>query len=193
MSTTEFADQKRHATLEIWNHVVSIRRDSTPPHVLEIGTGGDGFVNFIPDAFCVGLEPLLFKMRRSGVGIFLPSAHFVCGVGERLPFHSDSFDVAFLYNVLDHAAEPGAILDELPRVLRAGGILHFLVDTYSLSFKVYRKFLRPDSLHPHTFTPREIHRMLASRRFRLVEDHSDLRPVGRRRNRKIRAFYRLEK
>lgn len=187
-----FLEQKRAATLRIW---ATIRELLTrePPMVLEIGTGGDGFVNFIPEGYCVGLEPLLPEMKHRGIGIFSPSARFLKGVGERLPFRDRTFDVIFSYNVLDHMANPRRGLDESARVLRPGGILHILVDTYSLGFRLYRRLVRPDPMHPHTFTARQVRRWLSALGFRIVRDVSDRQTAGRRRHRSMRAFCVLEK
>lgn len=192
LSTPQRVDLKRRATLDIWDHVVRVMGSDPPRRVLEIGTGGDGFVNFIPNAFCVGLEPLLMRMKGAGIGLFAPEARFVLGVGERLPFRNDCFDVAFLYNVLDHVAQPGAILDETRRVLRHDGLLHVLLDTYSWSFSVYRA-LRPDPMHPHTFTPGRFREEMESRGFRVVDDLSDAQPKDLRRHLQVRAFYRVGK
>ena len=193
LESPETRDRKREAAEEIWREIVSIPSTIGLRRVLEVGTGGDGWVNFLPPPYRVGLEPLLLDMKRRGVGIFDPSVRFVSGVGERLPFRDDSFDVVFSYNVLDHMADPERGLDELRRVLRKDGIMHFLVDTYSLAFLLYRRFYKPDPYHPNTFTLRRIRRMLDSRGFRVVIDRSDQVPRGRRRNIKFRVFCVREK
>lgn len=190
--TPESFEQRRRATLTIWRDILDICGEGKLC-VLEIGTGGDGFVNFIPDSFCVGLEPLLFEMRRNGIGIFSPYARFVCGMGEHLPFRDNSFDVVFLYNVLDHTSDPTQGMNEVRRVLRPNGVLHLLVDTYSLAFKLYRRFYRRDPYHPHTFTPRQIRRRLLSRGMRIVRDFSDRVPTGRRHHVRVRVFCVLVK
>jgi SAM-dependent methyltransferase len=46
--------------------------------------------------------------------------------GERLPFEDDSFDTAALTLVLCTAPDPSAVLAEVARVLRPGGLLLFL-------------------------------------------------------------------
>jgi SAM-dependent methyltransferase len=45
------------------------------------------------------------------------------GVGERLPFRDGAFDTVVLSEVLEHVREPGPVLQEARRVLRAGGAL----------------------------------------------------------------------
>jgi len=186
----DFLESKRKATLAIWNGIISL---GAPPdaRVLEVGTGGDGFVNFIPARLCVGVEPLIARMKQKGLGLFSPAAGFVCGVGERLPFRDRSFGVVFLYNVLDHTARPAETMDEICRVLKEDGILHLLLDTYSFAFKVYRRTYRPDPMHPHTFTQREIRRWLKRRQLRIVCDVSDRRSVGKRKARAFRVFCRI--
>ena len=192
LTSVDFVERKRLEILQIW---ANVRRfvDTSVPRVLEIGAGGHAFVNFIPEAYCVGLEPLIFEMKRNGIGVFLPSARFVTGVGEHLPFRDNEFDVVFSYNVLDHTSDPRSGLDEIIRVLRRGGILHLYVDTYSLAFKLYRAFYRSDRMHPHTFTAHEIHRWLSRRGLRVVRDVSNERRVGRRRHRVVQVFCSRER
>lgn len=50
----------------------------------------------------------------------------VVEVGDllRLPFPDDHFDAAVLQDVIEHVANPAAVLRELARVLRHGGVLY---------------------------------------------------------------------
>jgi ubiquinone/menaquinone biosynthesis C-methylase UbiE len=49
------------------------------------------------------------------------------GVADRLPFPDGSFDLVFCDNVLEHLADPEAVLREVNRVLKLGGV--FLAKT----------------------------------------------------------------
>lgn len=49
--------------------------------------------------------------------------YFVIGFGERLPFPSDFFNWVHIRSVLDHTADPLAVIRESWRVLRANGAL----------------------------------------------------------------------
>ena len=53
----------------------------------------------------------------------------VCDLNEPLPFADESFDLAFLFFVLDHIEDPTLLFSEGARILRKGGrwiISHFL-------------------------------------------------------------------
>jgi SAM-dependent methyltransferase len=54
----------------------------------------------------------------------------VSGVGEDLPFEDASFDLVLSSNVLEHVRDPAAVISESIRVLRPGGLLHFVVPNY---------------------------------------------------------------
>ncbi len=49
--------------------------------------------------------------------------HCVTGSAEALPFPAETFDAVILGELLEHCAEPGAILRECTRPLRSGGIV----------------------------------------------------------------------
>ena len=43
------------------------------------------------------------------------------GVGEKIPYESESFDIVVSDNVLEHLVDPVAVLNEVARVLKPGG------------------------------------------------------------------------
>jgi SAM-dependent methyltransferase len=47
----------------------------------------------------------------------------VAGVGERLPFRDASFDLVLCTQVLNYAASPAQVVDEIRRVLKPGGTI----------------------------------------------------------------------
>jgi SAM-dependent methyltransferase len=53
-----------------------------------------------------------------------PRAGSVLGSGMRLPVRTQSVDVCYSSNVLEHVADPWLMADELVRVTRTGGIVH---------------------------------------------------------------------
>jgi len=87
-----------------------------------------------------GVAELIWREVRLGAGIDPDSASLaqhravgmpvVRGVGERLPFVSDSFDLIVSIWVLEHLEDPLATFIEVRRVLRPGG--HFIFLTPNL-------------------------------------------------------------
>lgn len=65
--------------------------------------------------------------------------HFVQADGGQLPFLSSSFDVVLLNHVLEHVSSSEALLDEVWRVLKAGGLAYLACpNRYSLIEPHYR-------------------------------------------------------
>ncbi|MBI1374434.1 MAG: methyltransferase domain-containing protein [Phycisphaera sp.] len=78
--------------------------------------------------------------------------------GESIPAEDASYDLVCSVNVVDHARDPHAIIREINRVLRPGGVLVFSVSTLSLLGQIkwaVKKRLKPNEwhhlAHPHTF------------------------------------------
>jgi ubiquinone/menaquinone biosynthesis C-methylase UbiE len=98
--------------------------------VIEVGAGsGMNFAKYPPEVTSlVAMEPesyLCEYMRRSAQEASV-EVQVVEGVAERLPFESASFDAAVVSLMLCSVSDPRQVLDELFRVVRPGGRLHFL-------------------------------------------------------------------
>src|SRR5213593_1878691 len=90
--------------------------------VLDLGCGRGGVVElFWRDVkLAAGLDPdspSLTEHRAPGMPV-------IRGVGERLPFIDESFDLIVCLWVLEHLPDPAAMLREVHRTLRPGG--HFV-------------------------------------------------------------------
>lgn len=106
-----------------------VRSRVTPQsHVLDLGCGRGGVVELLwrDVELAAGLDPdapSLNEHRAAGMPV-------IRGVGERLPFIDESFDLIVCLWVLEHLREPLATLREVRRVLRPGG--HFIFVTPNL-------------------------------------------------------------
>ena len=109
-----------------------VRSYLTPDsRVLDLGCGRGGLVELVwrEVKFAAGLDPDIPSLSEHRA----PGMPVLRGVGEHLPFASDSFDVVVSVWVLEHVKEPLKVLREVARVLRPGG--HFV-------------FLTPNLRHP---------------------------------------------
>ena len=65
----------------------------------------------------------------------LAADHILQGVGEKLPFADQSFDVVYSFQVLEHVQDPYRVLAEAWRVLKPGGTLYCNAPNYRTFFE----------------------------------------------------------
>lgn len=97
--------------------------------VMELGCGAGQFIRQIkairPDLTCHGSDIsehalALAKKTNDGVVYDLSSE-------KKLPYEDASFDAVFIFDVLEHVLDPGAIIAETKRVLKPGGVFYAFV------------------------------------------------------------------
>jgi len=101
---------------------------SAAPRILDFGSGNGGSVPYVRKYFPTARLICLDVSRRSleiAAQRFPSLAQYVHFDGTRIPFPEEHFDIAYtacVFHHIDHA-EHVALLRELNRVLRPGGIL----------------------------------------------------------------------
>jgi len=84
--------------------------------VLIVGSG-DGTASYLDVAEVEGATILETDVSLAG------TAHIVCDASD-LPFEDGSFDMVICQAVLEHVLEPQRCVDEMHRVLHAGGVVY---------------------------------------------------------------------
>jgi len=118
------------------------------PKVLDIGGG-------------LGLFSLNFKLNfpKSDVFIFDYSQHegikeiltknphlrikdyIQADIQEETPFDSNSFDLIFALDILEHVENPSIAIDEILRILKVDGLLFISVPTESILLQIFRRLI----------------------------------------------------
>ncbi|PKL64203.1 MAG: class I SAM-dependent methyltransferase [Methanomicrobiales archaeon HGW-Methanomicrobiales-3] len=159
--------------------------------VLELGCGNGK--NTLP-LLVQGYEVVALDFSRVAVSAAragLPATgkgHAVLADARHLPFRSGSFDAVTARHIIGHMPRAGreAIAEEIVRVLRAGGTLHFA----AFSREDFRfgqgtcveedTFLRGDGISTHYFSDNEVTELFRPLTCQSVTGHTwDLRVRGR--------------
>ncbi|MBN2577929.1 MAG: methyltransferase domain-containing protein [Pirellulales bacterium] len=104
-------------------------RELAGAHIVEIGCGPLGMIEFLPGKRKVGFDPLnaeyekLFRRVRTGGVEYVPDLEALCQTGRR------QFDLAVCFNVLDHTTRPRKLLDDYMSLLKREGRFLFQVNT----------------------------------------------------------------
>ena len=68
-------------------------------------------------------EPIVTQARALAADRDIPSVEFVVGNAYALDFRDDTFDIVHAHQTLQHVADPVAVLREMRRVAKPGGIV----------------------------------------------------------------------
>lgn len=119
---------ERRSTLA-YEKLSAIRPIPESARVLEVGSGAHGLIFFFPTGERTGIDPLADQYRKL-FPQWQDHARTIAAFGEQLPFDAESMDVVLCDNVVDHAASPRRIAQEIARVLKPGGLLYFTVNIH---------------------------------------------------------------
>ena len=146
-------------------------------NVLEVGFGSGNNIAFYPDSITklTAIEPSDTAWRMAGKRIATSRVLIERGDldAQRLPFDDATFDAALSTWTLCTIPDPVAALDEIRRVLKPGGRLHFIEHGLAPDEKVQRWQHRFNGLQQRMFggcnLNRPIVRLLEQGGFRIVE------------------------
>ncbi len=151
--------------------------DLTAIKILEVGCGkGNEIVQLArKGAACVGLDfsesaMTLMRQRLAKDGLTMP---LIRGDAHNLPLQENSFDLVFSQGVLEHFAQPDAVLREQWRVLRKGALVVVEVPNKWTFYTIYKHLLMAVNRWlpgwETQYSPRELKSLLEKNGFKILD------------------------
>lgn len=150
-----------------------------PRRILEVGCGAGQFIGAIkhnlPKADCHGCDisqQAIEQAKKRNDGVI----YELMNNENALPYDSASFDGVAVFDVLEHAANPAALLKEINRLLRPNGVFYLFVpcegDILSLWHGLDKIGLKKDLTkkfagHINYFSRAEVERLLKENAFEI--------------------------
>jgi SAM-dependent methyltransferase len=162
--------------------------------LLEVGCSFGSYQEFALNAGMktYGIEPELkaIQLGRQVWEQLQDTPGMVQAIGEHLPFMSNSFDIVFSSNVLEHVKDTDQVIAEAIRVLKPGGYLHFIFPNYGsvwdghyalpwipyMPYWAARLYVRLWGRSPHYVDTLQLLNIFDIRRFR--KTHPNMRLVS---------------
>jgi len=141
--------------------------------IVELGSGPVGVVGFLPGQEKVAVDPLntYYSTDSHLTELRKPEVEYLAAGGESVPLESGRYDLVIMENCIDHTQDPHAIMREIHRLLRDGGLLYLTVNgRCRAGYWVHRVLanLALDPGHPHTYTTGRFRRMIRDFGFEIM-------------------------
>jgi SAM-dependent methyltransferase len=170
-SSFDYAAEVPNLRLTYGRYLARARKLSRGRSFLEIGCGS-GFM--LEEALAQGYENVRgVEPSHSAIAAASPSVRdrIVPGIMSADLFEPGEFDTVCMFQVFDHLPDPGALLDQVHRVLSARGtLLCFNHNVQSLSARILgERSPIIDIEHCYLYSPRTMGRVLQRHGFDVVE------------------------
>jgi SAM-dependent methyltransferase len=135
--------------------------------VLQIGCAAEDVIHYWKPGKCFAIDPLVSYFEEMEI-MKKGRTTNITGIGEKLPFKNDSFELVLQTNVLDHVKDPEKVLSEISRVMKPTGIFYFRVNVrprYLLPMlrSIWKTKLSTAKGHPFLFSEDDVREMFRSR------------------------------
>ena len=191
---SSYFDHSQKQIRELWEErLTDVKRWKQAPNVslLDVGAGYGDFLHYVSKQGwqVSGFEfsPAVAQVSQKKYGIPL-------AVGDlfEMPFPDHSFDIITMWHVLEHLADPMAVLRRLFELLRPGGLL--VIEVPNLNCLVRKSYQVPltVNLHLYHFSPTTLSSLVSAAGFNVLRSHSGNTGFQYSRRTKIyakRAFY----
>lgn len=143
--------------------------------ILEIGCGPIGIITYVKYGTRYAIDPLedFYKSNETLTKLRDSRVKYSKGTAEEIPFDEGFFDLVIIDNVLDHVHNTNAVMSDILRVLKRGGILYLAVNIRTQFGSQFHKVLSKlliDKGHPQSFSALSIRNLISKHEYSLISE-----------------------
>jgi ubiquinone/menaquinone biosynthesis C-methylase UbiE len=166
------------------------QRSVRAARLLEVGCGSGRILRTIrahdPDIALAGIDLSASQIDAARRAHGTLDIDYRSGDGERLPYDDESFDFVIFLDYLEHIERPRESLAEMYRVLKPGGVLHFVCPAegqfptiYWLSSRIFGRHFKEQTLgHIQQFSLRQIEELARAAGFTITDRRYSYHMLG---------------
>lgn len=172
-NSLRFLERSKKIKSKIKNYIGLNKKNK----ILQVGCGPEDVIHYWKEGDLYAIDPQMINYKKLGI-LRGNGVKNIQGMGEKLPFQDNFFDLIIINNVLDHCQEPKKVLEEINRCLKKEGILYTETNVRPIYLFPFLKLIWWTKIltargHPYLFLPNTLRKLIETCNFEILSKWSN--------------------